>query len=59
MEKKYAVMVTSNFSYKTYEEAEKAAKQATATDNYGRSYVVAKAIALVEAPVPEAVVTKL
>jgi hypothetical protein len=61
MEKKFAVLCTSNFTHKTYEDAEKHAKRCAAQQNAygGARFAIATAIATVEAPVPEAVITKL
>lgn len=56
MEKKFAVLIPATLKYKTYEEAEKVAKQSTATN--GSDYVIVQAIASTLQPVPEIEVVK-
>lgn len=57
MEKKFEVMQPSRLSYKTYEEAEKAAKQYVAKNH--NDYVILQAVALANTPTPDVAVTKL
>lgn len=59
MEKKYGVTTSVNgtIKYKTYEEAEKIAKQYTSAN--GQEYVIVQAVAATMTPVPSIEVVKL
>jgi len=57
MEKKFIVMRPNQMTHKTYEEAEKQAKQFVARNH--DDYVIVQAIALANTPTPDVSVTKL
>lgn len=63
MEKQYFVFKKSAKAHATYEDAEKAAKQMTVNPDCYRGgqeeYVIAKAVAYTNTPVPSIEVTKL
>lgn len=57
MDKKFIVMATNSFKYRTYEEAETEAKRYTARND--QPYAVAQAISVTKEVVPEIEVVKL
>ena len=57
MEKKFIVMRPNQMTHKTYEEAEKQAKQFVARNH--DDYVIVQAVALANTPTPDVSVTKL
>lgn len=57
MEKKFSVMTPNYLQFKTYEDAEKDAKQKVARNH--QDYVIVQATALANTPTPDVSVTKL
>ena len=57
MEKQFTIMAPNQLNYKTYEDAEKEAKQRVGRNH--QDYVIVKAIAVANTPTPDVSVTKL